>query len=95
MQPVVVIYDIPGVRTLTKSSGWQANFVPILLNIQFVDLNVILSWPTNFTGFTLQSTTNLASPDWTTDFPAPVVVNGQNTVPNPISGGPQFFRLAQ
>jgi len=38
---------------------------------------VILTWPTNFAGFdyagfTLQSTTNLLSPVWTTNSPAPV-----------------------
>jgi hypothetical protein len=57
--------------------------------------NVILTWPTNFTGFSLQSTTNLGSSAiWTTNSPAPVVVNGQNTVTNPISGTQQFFRLS-
>ncbi len=56
---------------------------------------VILTWPTNATGFTLQSTTNLVSPAvWTTNSPAPVVVNGQNTVTNLISGAQQFFRLS-
>jgi uncharacterized repeat protein (TIGR03803 family) len=63
--------------------------------------NVILSWSTNvsgfdYTGYTLQSTTNLApSPVWTANSPAPVVVNGQNTVTNPISGAQKFYRLSQ
>ena len=57
--------------------------------------NVILSWPTNFTGFTLQSTTNLVSPVWITNSPTPVIVNGQLAVTNPISGTQQFFRLSQ
>jgi len=58
--------------------------------------NVILTWPTNFTGFALQSTTNLGSSAiWTTNLPAPLVVNGQYTVTNPISGTQQFFRLSQ
>jgi uncharacterized repeat protein (TIGR03803 family) len=56
--------------------------------------NVLLSWPTNSTGFTLQCTTNLGSPVWTTNLPAPVVVNGQYTVTNPISGTQEFFRLS-
>ncbi len=61
--------------------------------------NVILTWPTNvggfdYTGYTLQSTTNLASPAvWATNSPAPVVIAGQNTVTNPITGPQQFFRL--
>jgi hypothetical protein len=58
--------------------------------------NLLLTWPTNFTGYTLQSTLNLGlSAIWTTNFPAPVVVNGQNTVTNPISGTQQFFQLSQ
>lgn len=58
--------------------------------------NLILTWPTNASGFTLQSTTNLdTSALWTTNLPAPVIVNGQNTVTNPISGTQQFFRLSQ
>ena len=58
--------------------------------------NVILTWPTNATGFTLQSTTNLVSPVvWSAVSPAPVVVNGQNAVTNSISGTQQFYRLSQ
>jgi uncharacterized repeat protein (TIGR03803 family) len=56
---------------------------------------IIISWPTNFTGYILQTTPNLVSQIWTTNLPAPVVVNGQYTVTNPISGTQQFFRLAQ
>ena len=57
---------------------------------------VVLTWPTNAAGFILQSTTNLVSPTvWSTVSPAPVVVSGQNTVTNPISGTQQFYRLSQ
>lgn len=57
--------------------------------------NVVLTWPTNVIGFTLQSSTNLGSSAvWTTNSPEPVVVNGQNTVTNPISGIRVFFRLS-
>src|SRR5207247_4674528 len=63
--------------------------------------NVILMWPTISRGFiydefTLQSTTNLGSSAvWTTVSPEPIVVNGQNTVTNPVSGTQQFYRLSQ
>jgi len=62
--------------------------------------NVILRWPTNnagydYTGFTLKSTTNLGSPVWSTNSPAPVIVNRQNTVTNLILGPHQFYRLIQ
>jgi uncharacterized repeat protein (TIGR03803 family) len=65
------------------------------LTIASAGQNVVLSWPTNTTGFTLESATNSTSPLWTTNLPAPVVVNGQNTVTNPISGTQQFYRLSQ
>jgi hypothetical protein len=65
------------------------------LTIKTAAETLMLTWPTNFTGFTLQSTTNLISSVWTTSLPAPVVINGQNTVTNPISATHQFFRLSQ
>jgi len=57
------------------------------LTISLSGTNIILTWPTNAAGFTLQSTTNLLSPAvWT-------IVSGQYAVTNPISGTQQFFRL--
>ncbi len=51
--------------------------------------SVILTWLTNATGFTLQSTTNLVSPAvWTT-------VSGQYAVTNPISAKQMFYRLSR
>jgi uncharacterized repeat protein (TIGR03803 family) len=56
--------------------------------------DVILTWPTNAAGFTLQSNTNLVSPaTWNPVFPAPVIVNGQYAVTNAISGTQMFYRL--
>ncbi len=56
---------------------------------------VILTWPTSYTGFTLQSTTNLVStPVWTTVSPEPVVIGDQNVLVNTISEQ-QFYRLSQ
>jgi uncharacterized repeat protein (TIGR03803 family) len=61
---------------------------------------VVLTWPSDYagfdyTGYRLQSTTNLGSSVWTTNLPAPVVINGKNIVANPVSGTHQFFRLSQ
>jgi uncharacterized repeat protein (TIGR03803 family) len=69
--------------------------LPTQLTTSTSGTNLVLSWPTNATGFALQSTTNPASPTWTTVSPAPVIVNGQYTVTNPISATQQFFRLSQ
>jgi uncharacterized repeat protein (TIGR03803 family) len=71
-------------------------FILPRLAIAPVGANVILTWPTNATGFALQSATNLVSPVvWTTVSPGPVIVNGQNTVTNPMSVRQQFYRLSQ
>src|ERR1044071_5904591 len=71
------------------------------LTITSSGTNVILTWPTNvagfdYTGYTLRSTTNLVPPAvWSTNSPVPVILNGQNTVTNPISDAQQFYRLVQ
>jgi uncharacterized repeat protein (TIGR03803 family) len=66
-----------------------------LLNLTPYGQNLLLSWPTNFTGYTPQSATDLNSAVWTTNLPEPVLVNGQYTVTNVVSGTHQFFRLKE
>jgi hypothetical protein len=57
---------------------------------------MVLSWPTNATGFTLQSTPNLTPPVTWLDVTNPrAVAGGQFTVTNPMSGPAQYFRLAK
>jgi len=71
-------------------------FPPPQLTILHFGANVVLKWPTNAAGFTLESTTNLVpAAVWITNSPAPVVVNGQNTVTNSITGSRKFYRLTQ
>ena len=59
---------------------FSLSFTP-MLTLVLSGANVLLTWPTNvagfdYTGYTLQTTTNLVSPIWT-DVPAtPAVVNG-------------------
>jgi uncharacterized repeat protein (TIGR03803 family) len=74
--------------TVFSLSLSPAGAPPAKLSLVHSGSNVILTWPTNATGYTLQSTTNLDSPVWTT-------VVGQFAVTNPISGVRQFFRLSQ
>jgi uncharacterized repeat protein (TIGR03803 family) len=59
---------------------------PPPLTINLSGTNVILSW--TGAGFNLQSTTNLASPDW-------IIISGQNMVTNLISGSQKFYRLSR
>ncbi len=73
----------------------DAAFAPKLTIIP-LGANIVLTWPTNNVGYTLQYTTNLVSPSsWTTNSPGPIIVSGQNTVTNSISGTPKFYRLIQ
>ena len=71
------------------------------LSIFSVGTNVILTWPSgvpgfDYSSFALQSATNLMPPvAWSAVAPLPVLVNGLNTVTNPLAGTQQFYRLSQ
>jgi uncharacterized repeat protein (TIGR03803 family) len=83
-----------GVLYGTASAGGAAGYgtifsllVPPVLSIQLSGTNAILTWPTDVTGFSLQTTTNLAPPvDWT-------ALGGQHSVTNPVTSKQKFFRL--
>ena len=64
------------------------------LNARPTGNQLILSWPTNEAGFTLQSTLNLTPPlTWIDSTTSPAVLGEQFTVTNTISGSAQFYRL--
>jgi hypothetical protein len=66
---------------------------PPTLSIAVSGTNAILSWPSSTdSGYGLQSTTNLASPNWLSAG-ASFVVGTNNVVTNSISGSAQFYRL--
>ncbi len=64
-----------------------------VMNLFRAGNNVVVTWPTNSTGFTLEYKTNLTAVSWTTNAIAPVVVIGSYMVTNPISTGARFYRL--
>jgi hypothetical protein len=65
-----------------------------VLSIAQIGGNIILSWPTNATGFSLHSTSNLATPNAWPAVSSPVnIIGGQYTVTNPLPPGTEFFRL--
>jgi uncharacterized delta-60 repeat protein len=65
------------------------------LSIQRANTNIVLSWSTNFTGYTLELNTNLNGNAWNTVSPVPVVSGTNNVVTNNISGTVRFYRLRQ
>jgi uncharacterized repeat protein (TIGR03803 family) len=93
------LYGTEGGGSSGNGTVFSLSFQPHLTIIPSA-ANVVLSWPTNYagfdyTGYALQSTTNLISSAWVSNSVAPVIVNGQYTVTNPITGTQQFFRLSQ
>lgn len=93
--------------TLIASNALGVARVSARLNVGFVltlmtpPLNsrpsgnqLILSFPTNAIGFTLQSTPDLNPPVTWTDSPiSPTVIDGSFTITNTLSGAAQFYRL--
>jgi uncharacterized repeat protein (TIGR03803 family) len=87
-----------GTASAGGPSGYGTVFDLLLqptLTIARSGANAVLNWPTNFGGYTLQSSTTLVSPAWTTNSTASVILNGQYTITNSISGAEQFFRLGR
>ena len=70
--------------------------VPLLpyLNARPSGDELILSWPTNAAGLTLQSTFNLTPPvTWMDSINPPALIGTQFTVTNTTSDSAQFYRL--
>ncbi len=55
--------------------------------------NVVLAWPNPATGFQLQESTSLTTPDWTDVNTVPAVVSGEKQVSQPIAPAARFYRL--
>jgi PKD repeat protein len=85
----------PVIYVKSTSPGIQVGPSPPLA----VTLNngtVVLSWPTNAAGYTLQFATNLIPPvTWMNVTSPPVVINGQNLVTNSVASPQMFFRLEE
>ncbi len=57
---------------------------------------IVLLWPANYTGYTLQSATSMAGTSaWSTVTPPPVNTSGSFVVTNSVSVGQKFFRLSK
>ena len=64
------------------------------LTISAAAAKVILSWPTNWSGYVLQSATNLQPPVTWVDWTNGIATNAGNyTLTNPASGPVRFYRL--
>jgi probable HAF family extracellular repeat protein len=83
-----------GINPSGQTEGWMANLARPSISMTRSGHDVILSWPTNAAGFTLQSATNLAPlVNWTDSTNDPKIVGAAFTVTNMVSANSQFYRL--
>ncbi len=71
---------------------WFTNGGPLLTGTK-QGINIVLNWPTNTLGFTLQWSTNLGTGNWSSTSPSPMIVNGQYAVTNKMTNNFKFYRL--
>jgi len=89
---------LSGVTAIAAGGGTVALIggVPLLpsLKVRPNGNELILSWPTNAPGFTLQSTPDLTPPVTWIDSPSvPTVIGAHFTLTNTTTGGARFYRL--
>lgn len=81
--------------TYTGSASATLSIAPIP-SIAASGSSVIVSWPTNYTGWTLEHTSSLTPSSWSTaSLPSPVIVGTNYTVTVSAPGVQQFFRLTK
>ncbi len=66
---------------------------PPILSIAPSDTNAVLSWSTDDSGYTLQSTATLSPPAWAAVPGTPAIVSQRYSVTNGPMTGSQFYRL--
>jgi len=59
------------------------------------DANVVLSWATNFSDFTLEASTHLSPGAWSDALPAPEVSGTNYVVTNAVDASLRYYRLRQ
>jgi hypothetical protein len=75
-------------------NAFTAGMCPLALDISRQPSAVQLSWFTSFTGFSLESCSQLPLPgNWVRLVNAPVVVSNRNVVTVPLTNAASFFRL--
>ncbi len=68
---------------------------PVLTIQRLAPSSVRLLWPSNFTGYTLQFTTNLNAAKWIPAPPLPVVSGTNNVLNQAVEGPTRFYRLSK
>jgi len=82
-----------GGQTRNHIARFGPTQVPLLSIQRSAPASAVLSWPTNFAGFTLEANTNLTTNIWSTVSPAPSVSGTNNVVTNAANGPEKHYRL--
>jgi hypothetical protein len=85
----------------TLHGGFWAAFAVVptegapMLRIVRSGPSIVVAWPNPSTGFVLQETPSLTSPNWTDVISPPFVADGEKRVPLILNSGPgaRFYRL--
>ena len=97
-------FDATGVFLQESESGTDGTFgyelfvqeiAPSADAVLSIANQPVITWPASLSNYQLQSSTSLASPNWTVVTNTPALVNGQNTVIVKSAGTQQFYRLEQ
>jgi len=80
-------------ESITESVRNVALPQPFLTIQRTAGTNIVLSWSTNFTGYTLEASTNLNSNVWNDVSAQPVVSGTNNAVTNSTAAPARFYRL--
>ena len=87
------IYGTTVFSLMITSVTTQTN-PPVFLNIKLANpSNVVVSWPTSATNYSLQTSTNLSSGGWSNITTGIVMVSTNNVLTNKMNGKAGFFRL--
>jgi hypothetical protein len=86
---------LPGVEfRVLDAIGYTRIIASPTLTLVRSGTNVVITWPASYSGFALQSATNLGTTvTWAPVSPAPTNIAGFYTVTNSLSGGRKFYRL--
>ncbi|HWY76766.1 MAG TPA: hypothetical protein VN281_14180, partial [Verrucomicrobiae bacterium] len=89
--------DLDGIMVNGPTNGtnyfFSAKINGPAVSIQPLGGQIIISWPTNAAGLSLESAADLRSGNWSPVTNAPVIVGAQFSVTNNSSAGSQFYRL--
>jgi len=99
--PQNAVFNISGIPFRISYTGGTGNDVvltqllppPALTSMTLTGSNLRFSWPSNYTGFTLESNTNLNNSVWAIVSPSPVLSGTNYVVTNSVSGSQKYFRL--